>query len=557
MNLPIAERELRIAARTPRIYRGRLIACGIFGVITGWMFWFSTKVAPITTVAPQTYSFISQMLLIMCMFSVNITCDALSAEKRNGTLGLLFLTDLRGADIVFGKLAAFGLVAFYSLLGLIPILALPVLMGGISGQSVFRTALTLANSLFFALSLGLWVSSRSWEQKRAMSASVWIVIFMMWLLPALSTVLRIRYGWIEFSNFLYLLSPMYQQDHANPFGLGMVAEKYWRSLAITHGLAWLALWRACATLPHAWQDRAMVSAVGRWRKFFHEFRFGSSEQRAALRSRLLRINAVHWLSSREKSARTNAWLFVLVVLIGWLLIGAWIHFNVRNGPPFIALGFPAMMILYLGLRVRTCGLASEVIARDRFSGALELLLSTTLTERDVAAGQWLTFARTLLGPAIATLLVGTGLLTGMLNDLASSEQSNALIAYVCLGSLFICDLVASMWTGMWTACISRTAAAAPGQAVLRLLLLPWILFMLSMTIGSFLGIGRSMEGIEVFCGWWALCMCNNIFWIVRSRRNFYERLRSSAAERYQPAESHPPWWRFLSRRKLVQQISLS
>src|SRR5690349_20397046 len=124
MNVPIAERELRTAARAPRSYRGRLIACVIFGAITGWMVWFSSKIAP------QTFAFIAHMALLMCMFSCSVTADAISSEKRNGTLGLLFLTDLRGFDIVFGKLAAFGLITFYGLMGVIPILAMPILMGG-------------------------------------------------------------------------------------------------------------------------------------------------------------------------------------------------------------------------------------------------------------------------------------------------------------------------------------------------------------------------------------------------------------------------------------------
>src|SRR5262245_45295357 len=121
MNLPIAERELRIASRAPRTYRGRLIACVIFGAITAWMFWFSSKIGSMATIAPQTFTFIGHMALLMCMFSANVTADALSSEKRNGTLGLLFLTDLKGRDIVFGKLASLGLVTFYGLVGIIPI----------------------------------------------------------------------------------------------------------------------------------------------------------------------------------------------------------------------------------------------------------------------------------------------------------------------------------------------------------------------------------------------------------------------------------------------------
>ena len=42
-----------------------------------------------------------------CLLSgVWFTADCLSEEKREGTLGLLFLTDLKGYDVVLGKLVA-------------------------------------------------------------------------------------------------------------------------------------------------------------------------------------------------------------------------------------------------------------------------------------------------------------------------------------------------------------------------------------------------------------------------------------------------------------------
>jgi len=37
-----------------------------------------------------------------------LTADTLSGESREGTLGLLFLTDLRSWDVTLGKLASAG-----------------------------------------------------------------------------------------------------------------------------------------------------------------------------------------------------------------------------------------------------------------------------------------------------------------------------------------------------------------------------------------------------------------------------------------------------------------
>jgi ABC-type transport system involved in multi-copper enzyme maturation permease subunit len=97
---------------------------------------------------------------LYCLFSgVWSTADCLSEEKREGTLGLLFLTDLKGYDVVFGKLVATSLNGFYALLAVVPILALPLLLGGITGGEFARMALVVVNTLFFSLALGICVSA--------------------------------------------------------------------------------------------------------------------------------------------------------------------------------------------------------------------------------------------------------------------------------------------------------------------------------------------------------------------------------------------------------------
>src|SRR5205807_9922791 len=78
------------------------------------------------------------------------TADCLSEEKRDGTLGLLFLTDLKGYDIVLGKLAATSLNAFYGLLAIFPVMAIPLLAGGVAGAEFWRVVLVSVNNLLFS-----------------------------------------------------------------------------------------------------------------------------------------------------------------------------------------------------------------------------------------------------------------------------------------------------------------------------------------------------------------------------------------------------------------------
>jgi ABC-type transport system involved in multi-copper enzyme maturation permease subunit len=64
----------------------------------------------------------------VCAFGLSLlaglflTSDCLSEEKREGTLGLLFLTDLKSHDIVLGKFVATALSALYCLLALLPVM---------------------------------------------------------------------------------------------------------------------------------------------------------------------------------------------------------------------------------------------------------------------------------------------------------------------------------------------------------------------------------------------------------------------------------------------------
>src|SRR5688572_9535136 len=132
MHLPIAERELRVAARSPRVYRGRLVVALIFGAITLWMIWMFRK-AFAKQAVEMAFGFVTSISMMMCIFSCSVTADSISSEKRGGTLGFLFLTDLKGVDVVFGKLAATGLMSLFGLLATIPVLSIPVLMGGIPG----------------------------------------------------------------------------------------------------------------------------------------------------------------------------------------------------------------------------------------------------------------------------------------------------------------------------------------------------------------------------------------------------------------------------------------
>ncbi|MCX6929412.1 MAG: ABC transporter permease subunit [Verrucomicrobia bacterium] len=183
--LPIVERELRIAARRPGTYRTRwLAALGMMGV---WVLLAAANRRMSAAELSKTqFIALGVLALGFCLLAgIFLTADCLSEEKREGTLGLLFLTDLRGYDVVLGKLIATSVHSVYGLLAMFPVLALPLLMGGVTVGEFWRVVLVLVATLFFSLSMGMFVSALVREARQAMAGTFLGLVVLAGALPAL------------------------------------------------------------------------------------------------------------------------------------------------------------------------------------------------------------------------------------------------------------------------------------------------------------------------------------------------------------------------------------
>jgi ABC-type transport system involved in multi-copper enzyme maturation permease subunit len=160
--LPMVQRELRVLARKPSTYRGRWI-------VGGAAFGLALLLIMVMGMAGSPQGWGEKLFVILTVYAATVcimvglfgTADILSEERREGTLGLLFLTDLKGYDVVLGKFSAVALNALYWLLAILPVLSLPLLIGGVTFGEFLRVSLALMNLLFFALAVGTWASSRS------------------------------------------------------------------------------------------------------------------------------------------------------------------------------------------------------------------------------------------------------------------------------------------------------------------------------------------------------------------------------------------------------------
>src|SRR6267378_8148307 len=170
--LPLVVHEMRSAVRRPTTYRIRLAATGAaIGLSCCGLLIWSDSISAASLGHSLLEIFGWTAFVGSALAGLLLTSDCISRERREGTLGLLFLTDLRGADVAFGKLAAKAILPFYALLAMFPALAVCLLVGGVMAGEVERVALALLNTLFFSLSATLFTSTLCRKQHAAQASA--------------------------------------------------------------------------------------------------------------------------------------------------------------------------------------------------------------------------------------------------------------------------------------------------------------------------------------------------------------------------------------------------
>jgi ABC-type transport system involved in multi-copper enzyme maturation permease subunit len=547
--LPIVERELRVAARRPGTYWARFQSALAALVPAGFLLAGPVPFASRTQQGAQMFQILTFLAFIYALLAaVRLTADCLSAEKREGTLGLLFLTDLKPRDVVFGKLAATSCNALYGLWALIPVLAIPLLLGGVTLADVLRLALVLGNTLFFALALALFVSALCWHEKKAVGMATLLLFASGAVLPLAGSFVAAINGRSGVASLLALASPGMACALVPERAYGAAPGAFWISTASTHALGWMFLALTCRVLPRVWQDRPAEGRRRRWREWRRDLLLGRATARAAFRRRLLAVNPVFWLASRERRAAWGPWL--LLGSVG--AIGAWAcwKLGIRSVDPgalmFCSYGLNCFFKYWLATE------AGHTFSTDRDKGALELLLCTPLNMRDVLRGHWLGLRRQFLAPVLTLLVVELILFRlALQSDALGGRFDVALFSTMFLGSalVFVADLFALVWTGWWAGVVSKNASSAVSTTYFRLMILPWMAVAVGLVL-SYLAFNFTEEGYVAtgLLTWIGTSLAVDWFFARRARRRLLTELRGAAVERYSGGDPAMRWWRWLGRR---------
>jgi hypothetical protein len=435
------------------------------------------------TLGPKIFRGLSVLALIYCLASGRrLTADCLSVEKREGTLGLLFLTDLRGHDVVLGKLAATSLNAFFCLLAIFPVMAVPMMMGGVSRGEFWRMSLVLVNTFLLALAVGLLASVLSWDSRRAMGLNFLLLLS----LAAVPAVFAAAIAFSSPSNLvvapLLFSCPVYSFDISFDGKYKSQSGYFWASIGVQHALTWLLVALASARLPGSWQDQPSDSFKMRWRDFWQLRIYGTVRKRLALRKRLLAVNPFFWLAARAWFKPFGVWLAVLFVGIWWLFVLVVLHTHWADENFCMMTGFILNCLLKLWIAVEI----GQRLAEDQKIGALELLLTTPLTVRDILRGQLLALRRIFFGPLVFIVAVELFLVTA---NIPRSVQTNANVLSFGLRGLMILltDVTALIGVGLLSALTARNPNVATVSTIFRVLILPSLMFLAVSMIALFSG----------------------------------------------------------------------
>ena len=484
--LPIAARELLVASRRKTTFRVRLATAGGAALLGFALLAFSG--AGSRSTGDLLFTYLVQGGFLYALFTgVLLAADTISEEKREGTLGLLFLTDLGGFDIISGKLLIVGLNAVMALIAGLPVAAVAWILGGVTGGEFWRCVLVLLNTLFLSLTVGLAVSARRRVQMETLiRTTVWLIVITFglgllhrWLLSRpTADVWRWWLGMSPWVSFNWSKDLAYRADPA----------RYWSAVWLAHGLAWAFLLAASWTVRRRWQDaprvlpptRAVQVTIGSDGKSVSVTR-----QVISLRTELLDDHPIAALLTADTQARLWAW--VLVGLAGLLIGGA----IVADQEPLLPVSFlskptllPATLSgLLLLVKTLFAWQACEFFATCRRSGALEALLATPLTDTEIFRGQWVALRRNFAPPLITlcVLLAIGPLLQVVLSSRTATgtypaDQIRMFGTWLYVVINLPLELTAIAWFGMWLALTERRPGWAFAKTVVFVVVLPQVLF---------------------------------------------------------------------------------
>lgn len=514
--LPILRRDLAIAARRTATYRQRVF----FGAPAAATVVFLLLYLPLTTFTGATiFRIASWGGFVLCVLEgLRSTADAISLERREGTLGLLLLTDLRGYDVVIGKVASACVQSLATVVAMLPAFTLPLLLGGVTAGECWRIMLTLLATLFLAISAGTLVSVLMTNAFAAFASAMSLVLAIM--IPPVA--LALLSGSASLQALACLSGPLEMLLQVPDTTFVGKPALFWLATSgsvllctlmfITAGVVLERFPRLEAKHTDTWLQRAFRPKVGR-----SETWGGGSA----------RTSPSVWLAERTMPGRQALWILIAAGALFCFFAG-W--FGGKFAIPCILvceIFFAFLIKLWLA------AVAPLSLNTSRRNGALELLLCTPVPSADIVRGHVDALFGFFLAPALM-ISVGFTIIGMMGVGLAQFSQTqlpdpSPLAFGIFWLVLFILDLHALAYAGLWFGLTNARVDRAIAKTAFTVLLLPWIT--LAIPILGCLGM-----------------LVWPIFWIYWASGKLTKRFRDEAATHFAAGADDSGWWPWPRRR---------
>lgn len=482
--LHLVGRELRLGTRLSGLHRRRCVAVICLTALAVWSILAPQSALTRGAKGHLGFTVVATVLGFFSLLSgLRHAALWLSEEHQHGSLALLFQANASSTHVVLGGFAAAFLKAFYELLTCLPLLLIPITMGGTSVLEAGRMTLVLLTFLFISVALGT-ANGALWRgERRALAGTVVCLFAVAVWLPLAGKFWASFFPWPERIVWWWSLSPV--------ASFQLAVDPAFQAAPIDFGRALLYQWLLAVAL-------LVVACLGLRR------RFSTSDPQAATAAvlsrwrQVLRMGTKTWwqpspgetlhAAIRSSEARPRARSLWLASLMPVVALAASFYALTRGYRSACETALVALYAAHLQAKALFAVEAGCLLHEERRAGTLLLELTTVRTAEEVVQRHGQELRRRFRWPmclAMGANLCLLGLVCFLDHPPITLEERMLLVAGLIFGSAaMLIDARSICWHGLWSGLSGTRTSSALLRTFASILLLPlavvWLLVTLNL-----------------------------------------------------------------------------